>query len=145
MAPIGSPGWGFSKASGSMASYSQHATPFQPCSPVQPLFIVLHRTVLLLFLSHLFPTSLHIIMSPPKGHPCSEQASECLPSPCTAWQRSGPLCVCVCFVCMSTCMYSPWRSEEGLDPIELELQKVVRHHMSAEKGSQVSCKFNMCS
>ena len=49
-----------------------------------------------------------------------------------------------CFVCVSMwvpCEY-PWRSEDGIDPLELELGMAVTLHVGAENQTQVLYKDN---
>ena len=51
------------------------------------------------------------------------------------------------YVCMCTmCMPGTCGGQNGtLDPLELEYQMVVSHHMDAEDQTLVLCKNNQCS
>lgn len=46
------------------------------------------------------------------------------------------------YVCASHVYRSPWRSEEALDSLELELQRSVKCHICVGNQTWVLCKCN---
>ena len=48
-------------------------------------------------------------------------------------------------VCMYVCKWNPQRLEEGTDPLEMELQMVLSHHMSAGNPAWVLRWSSECS
>lgn len=48
--------------------------------------------------------------------------------------------------CMSVaCVQCPWESEEGTDALELESQRVVRHHVGTGNPAQAPRENSRCS
>ena len=105
MALSNSTGWDFTIASGGRAGYPQEAIPFYPhVSTSTSLHNV--QTFLLLFLSHLSTTYLHMVVAPVAGWPCGlwviacahimcgdyRWPYVCLQPACATWQHVASGC-----------------------------------------------------
>ena len=55
------------------------------------------------------------------------------------------ICMFFLYVCFcTTSMQCLQRPEEGLDPTELDLERVISHHVGAEDQTQVLCRNSSC-